>query len=163
MALTLGGIADEFSISMITTGDLTITAGTCKVVVIGALGTRDEHDRFHWGRKVQLELYPEGNVPHTVEGSPIETVLTLPPNLMQDLRAFMVALEDYLQVLVDEENEPLPQSGMAALRAAYTGEDPRLDPAWRTDDGHNAQPGFTQPPRPRDRIPRVRGKKGPPT
>jgi len=157
---------DEFSISMVQAGDVTITAGTPKVVVVGTRGTRDANGNFAWADKVLLELYPDapGEYPTDQEtGEILPHVRLVPPDVLLDVRAALIAIEDFLQSEVSEPNEPQPRS-VAQARHIYQGSDPRLQLGWRSDDGHNTRPGMGLPqvPRPQDRTPEIRGRKARP-
>ncbi|MBN1640366.1 MAG: hypothetical protein JXA09_03950 [Anaerolineae bacterium] len=149
--------ADELAISMIQLGDVSITAGTAKVVVTACLGTRDGDDRFTWSRKIRLELYPdsEHDYPTDQQGRALPHVRLVPPDFMLDLRAALLAIEAYLQGEVDGPAQALP-ARVSQARARYEHADPRMDLAWRTRDGHNSAPGFQRIPR-RGRTTGVRG------
>lgn len=144
MAKQTGLSADEVRVSQIV-----ITAGTPKLIVIGALGTRDGDDRFVWGEKAQWEFYPAGNQPVDPEGQTYPHVRTIPDGLLADVRELIVALEDALQVEVDEDSEPLPEDFATLKGRRYAVIDPRVSVTWAASDGHN---GAVAVPTPAERV-----------
>lgn len=143
MAKQTGMAVDEVRVSQIV-----ITAGTAKLIVVAALGTRDGDDKFIWGAKEQWEFYPAGNQPVDSEGQPYPHVRTIPDGLLEDVRELIVALEDALQAEVDEDSEPLPGDFDALKKRGYAAIDPRVSATWAASDGHN---GSAAVPRPQNR------------
>ena len=125
-----GIVQDEVRVSRVV-----LMMGNASILVTCALGTRDENRQFTWSEKKELQVWPEGVTPLDEAGNPTKDAITVPKSVIQELREFMIALEDSLQHLVDEPVEAVPAT-MAEIKARkYT--DPRVEPGWDTIDGHN--------------------------
>ena len=131
MPLTTVRVLDEIQLSQVV-----LMAGNTSIIVVCALGTRDRDGRFVWSEKRQFQMFPADDLPQDMDSSIPSDVRVMPPSLVRELREFLIALEDSLQDIVNEDHLPLPSS-MAEVKArGYA--DPRIETTWKTSDGHNS-------------------------